>query len=84
MPNKSMNINIVNKIPAHITDGHQIFINDRTGETSIMFFQIFPTPTGKDDILDASMTSHIRMSFEQAEKLCEILKKGLDSYKKDK
>ena len=84
MADKATRINIPNKVSASIVDGHQIFINDQTGEASIMFFQILPTPTNEDGVLEAVITNHIRISYGQAKGLCETLQDGLKNFEKSK
>lgn len=82
MPDKTMQLKVSNRVPAHIVDGHQIFINEQNGDVSVMFLQVFPLPADPNGALEAGITNHVRMSYEQAEKLCETLKNALDDFKK--
>ncbi|MBQ3348587.1 hypothetical protein IJG90_03675 [Candidatus Saccharibacteria bacterium] len=80
---KPIKLLIENLPVAASADGHQISINQNTGEADLIFFQISPNEP-RDGEINGVAVSHLRLSNNQITRLLEDITRGLDNYKKNK
>ena len=79
MPNKQLNLKINNLPIAAAVDGHQISINDNTGDADLIFFQINPMGSSSET-MDGVATAHLRLSLNQIEHLMKDLADGIKKF----
>jgi len=78
------NLNLQISIPAIATDGNALSVNNETGETSLVFFQIAPNPDPKPEQVQGNAVANVRLTFQQLKQLNEAISKAVKNYEAKK
>ena len=80
MQSKKLNLNL--SIPAIATDGCLISINNDSGDTSFIFFQVSPQQDPDVEEVPANAVSNVRLTLAQLKELQKQIATSLEVFEK--
>lgn len=77
-------LNLTVNTPAIATDGNAISVNNDTGDTSLIFFQIAPQQDPKPEQMHANAVANVRLTLIQLKQLAESINKAVAGFEAKK
>lgn len=82
MSNKNQSVQVnVPPMAAACVDGHQLVTNNNTGDTNMLFIQLYPH-LGEEDVQQGIVVANVRLNITQLRQLGDSIGKTIETYEK--